>query len=123
MTAGQVPGRVIGSVDAAEVNEVSGWLQTLTTAHHLPPKLFLVHQLTESEITDEHGLHDRPGLHEILNVDGFGAPTVKRSVYHQLAARSPYPLGFTLFYRQDPDLMTPSQVLALTPTPQLIDYQ
>jgi len=123
MTADQVPGRVIGSVDAAEVNEVSGWLQALTAAHHLPPKLFVVHQFTESEITGEQDLDDRPGLHEILNADGFGASVLKRSVYHDLAARSPYPLGFKLFYRQDPDLMTPRQVLALTPTPQLIDYQ
>jgi len=123
MRPGQVPGQVIGSVTAAEVNQVSGWLDSLTAAHHLPDKLFVVHQFTGPEITDEPDLAHRPHLHEILNVDGFGPIGLKKTVYAQLAARSPYPLGLKLFYRQDPTLMTPTQIDALTPAPQLIDYQ
>ena len=123
MGSGQVPGQVIGSVDATEVNAVSGWLDALTAARHLPTKVFIVHQFTDSEITGEGDLTDQPRLHEILNVDGYGSPAVKVSVYHQLAARSPFPLGLKLFYQQDPDLMTPTRVLALTPTPQPVDYE
>jgi hypothetical protein len=55
------------------------------------------------------------------------APTLtvagKTSVYDQLAAHSPYPLGLKLFLSHDPVLMTPHQVDALHPQPQLIDYQ
>ncbi len=123
MGPGQVPGKVIGSVTATEVNAVSGWLDALTAAHHLPDKLFVVHQFTDPEITDEPDLLTRAHLHAILNVDGFGAVGLKKTVYTQLAAHSPYPLGLKLFYRQDPVLMTPTQVDALTPAPQLIDYQ
>ena len=123
MSAGQVPGKVIGSVTAAEVNAVAGWLNQLTTSHHLPDKLFVVHQFTDPEITDEDDLADPPHLHAILNVDGFGTVGLKTSVYDQLAARSPYPLGLKLFYSQDPVLMTPHQVETLHPRPQLIDYQ
>lgn len=123
MGPGQIPGKVIGSVTANEVNAVAGWLDQLTTAHHLPDKLFVVHQFTDPEISDEDNLVDQPHLHEILNVDGFGAVGLKMSVYGQLAARSPYPLGLKLFYSQDPDLMTPHQVDTLHPRPQLIDYQ
>ncbi len=123
MQSGQVPGQVIGSVTAQEVNQVSAWLDSLTATHHLPAKLFVVHQFTDPEITDEPDLAHRRHLHEILNVDGFGPIGLKRTVYAQLAARSPYPLGLKLFYRQDPTLMTPTQIDTLTPTPQLIDYQ
>ena len=123
MAPGQVPGQVIGSVSATEVNTVSGWLDALTATHHLPVKLFVVHQFTDPEITDEPDLAHRVHLHEVLNVDGFGPVGLKKTVYTELAARSPYPLGLKLFYRQDPVLMTPTQIGALTPAPQLIDYQ
>jgi len=123
MRPGQVPGQVIGSVTAAEVNTVSGWLDSLTAAHHLPVKLFVVHQFTDPEIPDEADLTHRAHLHEVLNVDGFGPIGLKKTVYAQLAARSPYPLGLKLFYRQDPTLMTLTQIDTLTPAPQLIDYQ
>lgn len=123
MAPGEVPGRVIGSVTADEVNAVSGWLDHLTAARHLPDKLFVIHQFTSPELRGEPQLIDRPHLHEILNIDGFGTIAAKISIYDQLAAHSPFPLGLKLFYRQDPALMTPAQVDALTPSPQLIDYQ
>jgi len=119
----EVPGKVIGSVDASEVDAVSDWLERLTVSHHLPPKLFVVHQFTPWELRDEADLADRPHLHEIVNVDGFGEVADKVQVYRRLAPSSPYPMGLKLFYRQDPVLMTPRQVLALRPAPQLVDYQ
>lgn len=114
---------MIGSVTATEINAVSGWLDQLTTAGHLPAKLFVVHQFTNTEITRRPDLRDRTHLHEILNIDGFGTIPGKTTVFHQLAAQSPYPLGLKLFLTHDPDLMTPHQINTLNPQPQLIDYQ
>lgn len=123
MSPGQVPGQVIGSVGAAEVNSVSSWLEGLTVARHLPDKLFVVHEFTEPELEDETDLQNEPHLHEIVNVDGFGPVAVKLSVYHRLARLSPYATGLKLFYRQDPVLMPPRAVLAIRPVPQLVDYE
>ena len=89
MAPGQVPGQVIGSVTAAEVNAVSGWLNQLTAARHLPTKLFVVHQFTDLEITDEDDLTEQPHLHAVLNVDGFGSVELKKTVYGQLATPTP----------------------------------
>ena len=114
---------MFGSVDAAEVDSVSAWLENLTVVRYLPTKLFVVHQFTDSEIRDEDDLADHPHLHEILNADGFGSIPEKESVYGELARRSPYPMGLKLFYRQDATLMAPARVLALRPAPQLVDYQ
>jgi hypothetical protein len=44
--AGQIPGQVIGTVSAKEVNATSAWLAQLVAKHNLPQKLFLVHQFT-----------------------------------------------------------------------------
>lgn len=123
MGAGQVPGKSIGSVSAAEVNSVSSWLEDLTVAHHLPDKLLVVHEFTEPELPDESDLQDQQHLHEIVNVDGFGPVAVKLSVYHRLARLSPFATGLKLFYRQDPVLMSPGAVVAVRPVPQLVDYE
>jgi hypothetical protein len=123
MTGDQLPGKEIGSVSAAEVNSVSAWLDALTVSHHLPDKLFVVHEFTESELRDEDDLEKRPHLHQIVNVDGFGSIAVKLAVYHRLARLSPFAMGLKLFYRQDPVLMSPAAVAALRPLPQLIDYE
>ena len=119
----EIPGRVIGSVSAAEVNSVSAWLSRLTVAGHLPDKLFVVHQFTGGEIGDEDDLASAPHLHEILNVDGFGGAAAKIAIYTELAARSPFPTGLKLFYRQDIGLLPPARVLAIRPAPSLIDYE
>jgi hypothetical protein len=50
--SGQVPGQVIGSVNAAEVDAVSAELQRIVDRHDLPEKLFVLHQFTQDMIKD-----------------------------------------------------------------------
>ena len=69
----EVPGKVIGSVDAREVNAVSAWLAELVERNKLPQKLFLIHQFTD-DMVDDTQLQERPGLAMVLNADGFGTP-------------------------------------------------
>jgi hypothetical protein len=121
---GEVPGQVIGSVGAREVNAVSAWLAQLTAAHKLPQKLFLIHQFT-NDMVDDTQLQERPGLAMVLNADGFGAQELKRVKYHALTSspRRFFGEGFKLFYREDTDLMTPREVLRLRPPPDVVVYE
>ena len=68
----QVPGRVIGSVGAAEVNEVSAWLSDLVEDEGLPEKPFVLHQFRASMIREIERVADRDGLALVQHVDGFG---------------------------------------------------
>ena len=124
MGPGEVPGQVIGSVDAREVNAVSAWLSRIVVRNDLPQKLFLIHQFT-NDMVDDTQLHERPGLAMVLNADGFGTQQLKRVKYHAFTS-SPRPFfgeGFKLFYREDTDLMKPREVLRLRPPPDVVIYE
>jgi hypothetical protein len=123
VTEGEVPGQVIGHVDAREVNATSAWLAQLVARHDLPEKLFIVHQFTD-DMVDDTQLKPRDGLAITLNADGFGTPPVKVSKYHAFsrAARS-LDHGFKLFYREDVGLMSPRAVLRLRPAPDVVVYE
>ncbi|MCW3040728.1 MAG: hypothetical protein JWM31_2633, partial [Solirubrobacterales bacterium] len=121
---GQIPGQVIGSVTAAEVNLASEYVAQLVYHNHLPEKLFVVHQFTEGMVTQPEQLVKRPGLAMVFNVDGVGARPNKVSKYRSLAAAKPqFRHGFKLFYKEDTGLMKPGGVMALTPRPDLVIYE
>ena len=120
---GEVPGQVIGSVDAREVNATTAWLAQLAERHDLPEKLVLIHQFTD-DMVDDKALRARDGLQIVLNADGFGTRPVKKSKYHAFTRDAPgFGTGFKLFYREDVGLMTPRQVLRLRPPPDFVVYE
>jgi hypothetical protein len=124
MGPGEVPGNVIGSVQAREVNATSAWLAQIVKQRNLPEKLFLIHQFTD-DMVDDTQLQERPGLAMVLNADGFGGQAIKKAKYRAFT-RSPRDFffeGFKLFYREDSDLMTPRQVLRLRPPPDVVIYE
>ena len=124
MGPGEVPGNVIGSVEAREVNATSAWLAQIVKQRDLPEKLFLIHQFTD-DMVDDTQLQERPGLSMVLNADGFGGPPIKKAKYRAFT-RSPRPFlhqGFKLFYREDTGLMSPRQVLRLRPPPDVVIYE
>jgi hypothetical protein len=124
MRPGQVPGSVIGSTDAAVVNEVSDYLAKLVADHNLPQKLLIVHQFTNGMIRHKPKLAERDGVALAINVDGFGDRANKISKYHLFAhAGSPWFNGFKLFYHEDLNLMRPRMVLALRPRPNVVIYE
>ncbi|HYM57580.1 MAG TPA: hypothetical protein VES79_06405, partial [Solirubrobacteraceae bacterium] len=124
MGPGEVPGDVIGSVRAREVNAVSAWLSELVRRRRLPEKLFLIHQFT-NDMVDDASLRERAGLSMVLNADGFGGQPIKKAKYHAFTSspRRFFHHGFKLFYREDRDLMTPRQVLRLRPPPDVVIYE
>jgi len=131
MKKGQIPGKVIGSTDAATVNEVSAYLDEIVQANHLPQKLFVIHQFTEGMVRNERGIVQRPGLATVLNVDGFGTPEEKIGKYTDLTADPERPAfifsGYKLFFEEDTRkgsrLMNPYDVLALEPQPDVVVYE
>jgi hypothetical protein len=67
----------------------------------------------------------------VMNMDGFGTPLMKKGVYDRLSQptrRGPGSLGgpyngFKLFFREDTGLMSPRDVLALRPAPDVVVYE
>lgn len=123
---GQVPGEVIGSTDAADVNRVSAYLAAIVRQRNLPQKLLVVHQFTNDMIHRKQLLVQTPGVALTLNVDGFGDQPNKISKYvgftHAPGAAR-FHAGFKLFYHEDTNLMSPRDVLRLRPRPALIVYE
>ena len=119
-----VPGQRIGSVGAGMVNRVLSLMARIGRRHRLPQKLLVVHQFTEAMLQGERRLRSRRRVALVLNADGFGTPAQKRAKYRQLAPRadSRHP-GFKLFYREDTNLMSPREVLALDPKPSFVVYE
>jgi hypothetical protein len=123
VTAGQVPGQVIGRVDSREVNATTAWLSALTAKYRLPQKLVVIHQFTD-DMVDETTLKPRRGLAMVLNADGFGTAPVKISKYHRFTRQSPgFGTGFKLFYHEDVGMMSPRRVLKLHPVPDFVVYE
>jgi hypothetical protein len=124
MAQGQVPGQQIGLTDAATVNEVSRWLAGIVKKKGLPQKLLVVHRFTKNMIRQESKLVRRPGIALTVNVDGFGTRPQKVAKYREFTGHDRRRLnGFKLFYREDTNLMPPSNVLRLRPRPDFVVYE
>jgi hypothetical protein len=121
---GQIPGKVIGTVSADEVNRVTRYVRRIVRERKLPQKLLLIHQFTDDMIPDKERLLRPRELAVTINVDGFGDRPNKIAKYQEFArgARG-FHHGFKLFYEEDTNLMTPKQVQRLRPRPEVIVYE
>lgn len=124
MGPAEVPGQVIGQVDVREVNRVSKWLSGIVRRKNLPQKLFVLHQFVDDMLPDKDKLEKRYGLATVLNVDGFGTPPQKLDKYREFTRPREFKhYGYKLFYREDTNLMKPSEVLRMRPRPKLVIYE
>lgn len=119
----EVPGQVIGSVRAAEIDRVSAWLAELQRRAGLPEKLFVIHQFRRDMVPDLAMVQPRPGLAMVQHVDGFGTRAQKLATYREVAEPDRFALGFKLFYDEDVGLMPPRAVLAIRPKVRFVSYQ
>ncbi len=125
-TPGVVPGTQIGSVTAAEINQVSAYVASIVRTRRLPQKLFVLHQFTDAMIQSKNLVRPRAGLAITFNVDGFGDRPNKLSKYAAFTAQTrggPFDNGYKLFYHEDTNLMTPADVMRMRPRPDLIVYE
>lgn len=124
MLEGQVPGRTIGHLHAADVNAALDVVESIVAGRALPPKVVIVHQFTLGMLPDKEKIRPRAGIDLVLDMDGFGPQSLKHASYRAVMRQQPLPFaGFKLFYRQDTNLFSPSEVLRLKPVPSVVIYQ
>ena len=129
MWGGHRPGTVIGTMDANDINWAANYLANLVAANNLPPKILVVHRFTEPMVTNYKKILPLPQVQIVMDMDGFGPPAQKLSTYNDFIAPEPVQFtGFKLFYKNDilvpgSHLLTPKELLGLSPQPSYIQYQ
>lgn len=126
---GVVPGRKFGRTTGAELDGVARYLGNLAETHRLPAKVMVYHQVAATVVRDEALLLRHPGVSVVKVVDGIGSAAAKKATWKTLMTTKPAHVlpGFKLFFDEDTrrgaDLMTPAEVLALTPAPAYVVYE
>jgi hypothetical protein len=119
-----VPGKIIGRIDATDVNAVSAVLANLVDSLKLPPKMLIVHRFTTPMLSNHQKIKLDPRVQIVIDMDGFGAPHLKYGSYKAYVHDRPVQYaGFKLFYKNDKPMLTPEQVLEMDPVPLFIMYQ
>ncbi len=126
---GVVPGKKFGRTTGAELDEVARYLGGLADAHRLPAKVMIYHQVAASVVRDEALLLPHHGVSVVKVVDGIGSAAAKKATWKTLMTTMPAHVrpGFKLFFEEDTRrgaaLMSPAEVLALSPAPAYIVYE
>jgi len=129
MKHGDRPGTVIGTFDAADINYATEYLASLVRDNHLPPKVLVVHRFTFDMVTNYKKIRPLPEVQVVMDMDGFGSKAKKYGTYNRVVAPEPVQFtGIKLFYKNDTrppadGLLSPAEVLRLTPAPIYIQYQ
>ena len=128
MKFGDKPGAKIGTMNAEDVNFAVRYLSDLVAANNLPPKILVVHRFTRNMLTGSKNIRLDPRVQVVIDMDGWGNPWLKFDSYRDYVAAEPVQFtGFKLFYHNDTKkgepLLTPGEVLRLTPAPLYIQYQ
>ena len=129
MKRGETPGDVVGTLDATDINWAAQYLAKIVRDNNLPPKILIIHRFTQDMLTNSKAITPLPEVQVVINMDGWGSPARKTSTYKQVVYPEPVQFtGFKLFYRNDlrppsARLMTPSEILKLSPEPIYIQYQ
>lgn len=125
-----VPGTIIGTFDAEDINYATEYLAALVKQYNLPPKVLVVHRFTKGMVTNYTKIKLSPEVQIVMDMDGWGFPAKKVSSYKLAVVSEPVQFtGFKLFYKNDiktppwKTIMTPADVLKLYPQPVYIQYQ
>ena len=116
----------IGSVDAAEVNQVVDWLVQMVRDNNLPQKLLMVHQFSHQMIVNRSEIRTPPELAVMIHMDGQGQSDLKFNTYDELtrgALDEGWWWGWKNFYDEDFPTLTAEQTLTVRPVPYLVSYQ
>ena len=123
---GEVHLQQIGTVDAAEINQVVRWLAGLVRTEALPQKLLILHQFRFSMITNRELIETPTELAVMIHMDGQGPINTKFSTWNALTGEPDahrFYWGWKNFYDEDFPTPTAEQVLAQTPSPLFVSYQ
>lgn len=126
---GRRPGSVIGTYNADDINYVVDYLAGIVKKNNIPPKILVVHRFTNPMVRDFQRIKRVPQVQIVIDMDGWGDKTLKKSSYLLYAKRDPVQFtGFKIFYKNDiksgaDQLYTPAEVLSFQPKPIYIQYQ
>ncbi len=129
MRPGDLPGKVIGTYDAVDINYAIDTLTRLVKENNLPPKVLVIHRFTTKMMTNYQDIKSVPEVQVVIHMDGWGAPALKFGTYRTVITPEPVEFaGFKIFYKNDlkqsPNrLVTPQELLDLRPRPIYIQYQ
>ena len=128
MKGGERPGSKIGTMTAADINWTIDYLSKLVKANNLPPKVLVIHRFTRKMVSGASDIRLDPNVQVVIDMDGWGAPWLKYDSYRDYITKEPVQFtGFKLFYKNDTKkgdpLLTPGELLKLTPPPVYIQYQ
>ena len=129
MKDGARPDTEIGTMDATDINYVSNYLAGIVSQYNLPPKILVVHRFTEDMVTHYKNIVTLPQVQIVMDMDGWGSQAKKINTYQRVIESEPVQFtGFKLFYKNDllppsTGMLTPAQILQLTPNPSFIQYQ
>lgn len=128
MGPGEIPMQTYGHVTGKELDDTAAYLQQIVQENNLPEKVMLYHQLRVDIVRDTEPMQPREGIAQMVSIDGIGDRDMKVSTYNAIMRHTPrhvYP-GFKLFYMEDAEfepIMTPEQVIGLTPSPWYVLYE
>ncbi|MFA5841209.1 MAG: hypothetical protein WC847_03010 [Candidatus Paceibacterota bacterium] len=129
MKTGVKPGKIVGTLDAEDINFTSNYLAKIVKENNLTPKILTVHRYTQKMVTNYKQIKTLPEVQMVMHMDGWGVEDKKINTYLQFIYKEPVQFtGFKLFYKNDiltkgTVLMTPSRLLKLSPQPLYIQYQ
>ncbi len=126
MKKGGIPGKRIGTYDAADVNYASKFLANLVDKYKLPPKILVVHRFTPGGVTNTKKIALDPRVQVVMHMDGFGPSWMKRDTYWRDIKREPVQFtGWKQFtkVRNDRPPTPRGDILKLWPVPLYIQIQ
>ncbi|MSU44773.1 hypothetical protein EXS45_01145 [Candidatus Nomurabacteria bacterium] len=129
MKAGIRPGKMVGTLDAEDINFTTNYIAKIVRENNLPPKVLVVHRYTKDMITNYKMINILPEVQIVMHMDGWGEMAKKIGTYKYIIYPEPVQFtGFKLFYKNDiatpgTVLMTPQDLLKLSPQPIYIQYQ
>ena len=129
------PGKKIGHITGEWINQVQAIMDKYMREHGISEKKMLViHMFRHSMVTNKTHVKHYKNIDLIMNLDGHGSPKLKIDIYNAIyrkAAADKVAGGFKLFFNEDHPMMTPKQVMGITPVqgakvkypPKFINYQ
>ena len=123
------PGKVVGTIDAEDINFAVNYLAEIVKENNLTPKILVIHRYTQKMVTNYDKIIHLPEVQIVMDMDGWGTMARKIGTYKHFIYPEPVQFtGFKLFYKNDiwePNtvLMTPEDILKLNPRPSYIQYQ
>lgn len=121
-----VPGKRIGTYDASEINVAIKFLANLVDKYKLPPKILIVHRFTQKGVTNYKDIIRDPRVQVVIQMDGFGPPSLKRDSYYSYVKKEPVQFaGWKQFSKLKNDNPPTSReaILRLWPVPLYIQVQ